>query len=112
MFRMPRVFSPEFEDNLLLRFLVLLRLFFLRLLFFRLDRHGLRMLLLLRSRSCFRLGRRALGLRTLDWWRSQWPLRCLIPVGLRPMVRLSCRRAIRFRLSFRLACGRPIRFRL
>src|SRR5579859_853536 len=71
----------------LLRFLVLLRFFFRRLLFFRLVRFGPRVLLLL----CAWFGRRGptLRLRTLALRRSHRPLSWLIPVGLWPIIRLG-----------------------
>src|SRR5579859_164267 len=85
----------------LLRFLVLLRFFFRRLLFFRLVRFGPRVLLLL----CAWFGRRGptLRLRTLALRRSHRPLSWLIPVGLWPIIRLG--------LSLRPRCGLPVWFR-
>lgn len=83
------------------------------LLFWR-PRPGLRALLLLRCRPRFRRGRSALGLRTLARRRSLRPLSRLIPVGLRLVIRLGCRRTAGLRSIrpiVRLGCGRTIRFR-
>jgi hypothetical protein len=63
--------KPQSETlPLLRRLLILLRLFFPRLLLFRRLRCGLRALWFLRRRPHFRRRRSALGLRTLDWRRS------------------------------------------
>ena len=66
-------------------------------------------MLLLLLRPWFRRRGRALRLRALARRRIERTLSRLTPVGLRPIVGLSCRRTIRFRLSFGLACGRPVR---
>ena len=96
---------------LLRRLLIPLWLFVLLLFLFRLHRSGLRPLL--RCRSCFRRRRSVLGLRTLVRRKRLRPLRGLIPVRLRPIVRLRCGRTIRFggcRFTVALCPRRTVRF--
>src|SRR4029077_17907959 len=92
---MPKAFNPSLQVGLLRRLLVLFWFFLVLLLVCRLHRRGLRALLWCRAR--FRRRGSALGLRTLTWGRTLWPGRRLVPRGLRPIVRLGCRRTIGLR---------------
>ena len=96
---------------LLRRLLVRFRLFFLLLLLVRLQRPGLRALLLLRLTLRFRRRRSALGLRALARRRSLRPLSRLIPVGLWPVIRLGGWRPVGLRPVIRLGRWRTIRLR-
>jgi hypothetical protein len=100
------------------------------LLLFWLPRRWLLVLLFLRRTPRLRRRRRSvLGLRRLAPRRSLGPLSRLIPIGLRPIVRLrsrctvgvrsirttarlDCRRTVWLRPGARLNCRRMLRFRL